>query len=172
MQEDRKQNIVSSTTSLFDRVIQKLFAERVVLTILCGLGAAFSLWLQFVVLEDEPVVEEQDDNSPDYYIDNFVAVGMDEQGNRRYQLEAERLVHHPKEDIALVDKPHVIQFEPGSAPRHTYADDGLVGPDFNEVLLTGNVRVIQGYNGAEGASAGGVQTSKRMKIRLKDKIDR
>jgi len=140
-----------------------------VLTSLCLLLAAFSLWLQFVVLEDKPEVEVEDDEKPDYYVENFVAIGMDDQGNRRYMLEGDRMVNYPHDDTAVLDNPHVVQYEPGAAPRHTYADSGWVGPDGNEVLLTGNVRVIQG-KGPDGGSVGGVQTSERMRIRLKDKV--
>lgn len=136
-----------------------------VLTLLVGL----SVWLQFGFLEGEPPAPgEASRNDPDYYIENFTAVGMDEEGKRRYVLEAERLVHYPDDNTSLLDYPHIIQYEPGQMPRHTYADSGWMSGDGNEVLLTGNVRVLQG--GGEGGP-GGVQTSDRMRILLGDSTD-
>ncbi len=167
-QVDSHKAVNMNITSLASRVLDKLFSERIVLTGLCGLLAAFSLWLQFVVLEDEPVAEEIDDTSPDFYLENFAATGMDDQGSRRYRLEAQRAVHYPTGE-AVLDFPHVIQYQPGSAPRHTYADSGAIEADGTTILLTGNVRVLQGHN-VDSNSPGGIQTSNRMKIRLKDKI--
>jgi len=150
-------------------MLRKILSEKTVLITVCAALAAMSLWLQFVVLEDA-VEQDVTDRSgePDYYIENFTAVGMDENGDRRYVLEAERMVHFPEDDTALLDSPHVIQYEPGSAPKHTYAESGWVGPTGDEVLMTGNVRVIQGRGSSSG---GGVMKTQKMRVRLKKKVD-
>jgi len=132
-----------------------------VITALVGL----SLWLQFGIIDTPSIaVDEEETHDPDYYIENFTAIGMDDEGNRKYILEAERLVHYPDDDTALLDNPHIIQYEPGQAPRHTYAESGWVSSDGDEVLLTGNVRVIQGQGDED---AGGVMTTDKLKLLLK-----
>jgi len=126
---------------------------------------ALSLWLQYGIIEDEPVVAQgQNNHDPDYYIENFTAVGMDELGRRKYILEAERLVHYPDDGTALLDYPHIIQYEEGQPPIHTYAESGWVSRDGDELLLTGNVRTIQGKG---SGVAGGVMTRDKMRINLK-----
>jgi len=135
----------------------------------CAALAAMSLWLQFVVLQDPEDTEQVDrSEEPDYYIENFTAVGMDETGARRYVLEAERLVHYPDDGTALLDNPHVIQYEPGMAPKHTYAESGWVGPSGDEVLMTGDVRVIQGRG---ASSTGGVMKTQKLRVKLKKKLN-
>jgi lipopolysaccharide export system protein LptC len=138
--------------------------ERVVyIVVFCGLGM-LSLWLQYGLVEDQPVTfDGRERHDPDYYIENFTAVGMGEDGKRHYIVEAERLVHYPDDDTALLDNPHIVQFEPGAAPRHTYSESGWVSSDGNEVLLTGNVKVIQGNNPQSG---GGIMTTEKLRILL------
>lgn len=140
------------------------WTDRLILFgVLAGL-VGLTLWLQFGVIEQTPAPQAQPrPEDPDYYIVNFTAVGMDESGERKYVLEAERMVHYPADDTALLDNPHVIQYQPGQAPRHTYADSGWVGPNGNEVIMTGNVRVIEGQQGEDG---GGVMTTDRLRLLL------
>ena len=144
-------------------VLMKLLEKLLLVSVFFTL-VGLSLWLQYGILEPaKDFVDSQSRHDPDYYIENFTAVGMDDKGKRKYILEAERLVHYPDDDTALLDNPHLIQYEPGQAPRHTYAESGWFGADGNEILLTGNVRVIQG-NSSE--AAGGIMTSNKMRVLL------
>lgn len=140
--------------------------EKILFVALFGVLGLLSIWLQFGVIEQEQVVFDGNErHDPDYYIENFTAVGMDEKGQRRYVLEAERLVHYPDDDTALLDNPHIIQYEDDAPPRHTYSESGWVSSDGNEVLLTGNVRVIQNHGGTKNNS-GRVLTTEKMRIYL------
>ena len=140
------------------------FLEKTLLVSVFSALVGLSLWLQFGILEaPKEYIDGKSRHDPDYYIENFTAVGMDEKGKRKYILEAERLVHYPDDDTALLDNPHLIQYEPGQAPRHTYAESGWFAANGNEILLTGNVRVIQGNN---SNAAGGIMTSNKMRILL------
>lgn len=129
--------------------------EKILFITLFGVLGLLSTWLQFGIIEQEQVVfDGKQRHDPDYYVENFTAVGMDENGQRRYVLEAERMVHYPDDDTALLDNPHVIKYAEGSPPQHTYSDSGWVSSDGNEVLLTGNVRVIQYTVGEKDANGG------------------
>jgi lipopolysaccharide export system protein LptC len=92
---------------------------------------------------------------------------MDVNGARQYVLEAERMVHFPDDDTALLDKPHVIQYVPERAPTHIYSETGWISSDGDEVILTGNVRVIRGR---DSDSSGGVTTTDKLDIVLKEPI--
>ena len=143
--------------------------ERIIIfTIVIVLGG-ITAWMQMSFLEEstneELVLAESHD--PDYYIENFTAVGMDINGERQYVLEAERMVHFPDDDTSLLDKPHVIQYEPGRAPTHIYSETGWVSANGDEVILTGNVRVIRGR---DSTGSGGVTTTEKLKVVLKEPL--
>jgi len=140
--------------------------EQVLLIAIVALLGSLTLWLQYG-LEDkaEPAVPAHERHDPDFYIENFTATGMDDNGVRHYTLEAERMIHYPDDNTSLLDKPHLIQYEAGREPTHAYAESGWVSPDGDEVLLTGNVRVIRGKD-ASGSGAA-VMTSNKLKVRLK-----
>lgn len=128
---------------------------------LIGLGGIF---LQNSLIEEEPVEQNfAERHDPDYYIENFVATGLDENGQRRFVLKADRMAHFPDDDTALLDMPHIVQYEEGFAPRHTYADSGWMNSSGDEILMTGNVRVIVG---ADSRGPGGTIKSKKMRVLL------
>jgi lipopolysaccharide export system protein LptC len=147
------------------------FLEKIVyITVFACLGL-LSVWLQFGIIEQQSVERFDGDerHDPDYYMENFTAIGMDKGGKRKYVLEAERMVHYPDDDTALLDNPHIIQYEPGLAPRHSYSESGWMGPDGNEVLLTGNVRVVQGRAPEDSEAentGGGVLTTDKLRVLL------
>jgi len=143
--------------------------ERIVIFTAVIALVGFTAWMQSDLL-GEPVNNEEiitENHDPDYYIENFTAVGMDIDGNRQYTLEAERMVHFPDDDTSLLDKPHVIQYELGRAPTHIYSETGWVSANGDEVKLTGNVRVIRGR---DDAGSGGVTTTDTLNIVLKEPV--
>ncbi len=147
----------------------KLFEKVLLLGVVAAL-ATLSLWMQLGVLEQPaPPVDVTERHDPDYYIENFTAYGVDQTGQRKYVLEAERMVHYPDDNTALLDKPHVIQYESGRGPKHVYADSGWMSMDGDEVLMTGNVRVIR----AEGeGTAPAVTTTDKLHINLEEDKNR
>ncbi len=135
-----------------------------------GLIGLFGILLQSMLLEEE--TEEQnfsERHDPDYYILNFIATGLDKNGQRRYVIKADRMAHFPDDDTAVFDKPHVIEYEEGLAPRHTYADSGWMNSSGDEILMTENVRVVVE---ADERGPGGSLKTQRLRIKLdKDKED-
>ena len=133
-------------------------ALAVVFLLLLGLSA----WMQFGLLEP-PIEElsEEDKNAPDYYIENFVSTGMDKHG-KVFELRADRMVHYPFGDRALLDNPHIVQYDLDQTPRHIYADSGWLYNTTSKILLTGNVRVVQ----SQTAAAGGASMGEKMVIIL------
>ena len=129
-----------------------------------GMVGLFGIWLQNALIEDQPQQQDfRERHDPDYYIENFTATGLDKNGQRRFVIEAERMAHFPDDDTALLDNPHVIEYEVGFAPRHTYADSGWMSSSGDEILLTGNVRIVVE---ADSRGPGGTMRAKRMRIIL------
>jgi lipopolysaccharide export system protein LptC len=124
---------------------------------------SLSIWLQFGLLEPpQQIISELEKNDPDYYTENFTSTGMDDLG-KKYQVIADRLVHFPVGDRALLDNPHIVQYDLSGTPRHIYAESGWLYDNRGTILLTGNVRVIQSQSGSAGAAS----TSDKMVINLK-----
>ena len=120
--------------------------------------------MQNSMLEDAPELQNfQNRHDPDYYIENFVATGLDKNGQRRFVIKAKRMAHFPDDDTALFDNPHIVQYEEDLAPRHTYADSGWMNSSGDEVLMTGNVKVVVE---ADSRGPGGTIKSKRMRVLL------
>lgn len=143
--------------------------ERIVIFSAIIALVGFTAWMQSDLL-GEPATKEEiitKSHDPDYYIENFTAVGMDTDGNRQYLLEADRMVHFPDDDTSLLDKPHIIQYVHGGAPTHIYSETGWVSADGDEVKLTGNVRVIRG---SDSTGSGGVTTTDTLNLVLKEPV--
>ena len=141
----------------------KVTENFVYLAIFCVVGL-IGIWLQTEIAGDSDVVEQVEQTlEPDYYIENFTATGLNEYGARSYVLEAERMAHFPHDGSALLDKPYVVEYFEGSAPRQTNADSGWLSSDGDELLLTGNV-VIQQGSGEQGS--GSTVQARRLRILL------
>ncbi len=139
--------------------------ENLILAAVFLVLVTLSIWLRYFLLVEPTVelsVEEQ--NSADYYIENFVSTGMDELG-KKYELRADRMVHYPYGDRALLDNPHIVQYDLNQTPRHVYADSGWLYNSASKILLTGNVRVIQ----SQTESVGGISMGEKMVIILDKK---
>ncbi len=119
------------------------YLERGVLIGVLGLMAALGIWMQVSLLEPNTATPRAGPgHDPDYYIQNFTATGRDDAGVI-YVLKAERLVHFPDDNTALLDFPHLIQYDDGQPARETTSDSGWMSGDGSEILLTGNVEVKQ-----------------------------
>lgn len=142
--------------TVFDR-------HNIVMFLLLAMLVVLSMWMQFVLHEKPVSVEDEaESNEPDYYVEYFTAFGVDQEG-KQYQLEADRLVHYPVDNKALLDRPHLIQTAEDGSPTHIYADSGWLFADGTEILLTENVKVIR----SQGQALGGAATTNRMRIKLK-----
>ena len=137
--------------------------QYLVVAALFALLIGISAWLRFGLLApaDGAAPAVGGNEGVDYYIENFVSTGMDRHG-KKYRLSAAQLLQYPGDERALLQRPHLIQYHPNHPtrpPRHIHADSGWLDDDGAQLLLSGNVRVIEG----DGARA----TTNTMRIRLK-----
>ena len=129
-----------------------------------GLVGLFGLYLQDSMLEEPQEINDFNSrHDPDYYIENFTATGLDKNGDRKFVIEASRMAHFPDDNTALLDNPHVIEYRKGFAPRHTYAESGWMSSSGDEILLTGNVRIVVE---ADSTGPGGEMRARKMRILL------
>jgi lipopolysaccharide export system protein LptC len=142
--------------------------ENIFYIAILGLVGLLSIWLQTEVRNEDPAtIDYLNRHDPDYYIENFTATGMDETGKKSYVLQAARMAHFPDDDSALLDNPHLIEFSPDAAPRHTYAKSGWLAGGGDELLMEGKVKIIQE---AGFGNPGGTVRAKKMKFHLDKNI--
>jgi LPS export ABC transporter protein LptC len=79
----------------------------------------------------------------DYYMENFRATFMDTEGQRKYVLEAKLMQHYPRDHKLRLVKPIFVQFEAGREKLDSRGDIGWYYSADNEVVLSGNVKIIQ-----------------------------
>ncbi len=125
-----------------------------------------SVWLQFDLLgKPDSTTNALKANGPDYYIENLASTTIGENG-KKYRIIADRLVHYPMRDRSLLDNPQVMQYDADQTMSHTHAETGWLYDNQSTVLLIGNVRVVQSWEGIPRS----VATSEKMTIHLKDKL--
>ncbi len=110
--------------------------------------AGLSVWLQFAVLA--PPVDNLTEKGPNvlgYYIQGLVLQGMDGHG-KRYELQADRMEHYPQDHRAWLDRPRIWQIGDDQSPRRISANHGWLDNRTSEVVMVGNVRLVEGETGS------------------------
>ena len=88
----------------------------------------------------------------DYYMENFRATFMDTEGQRKYVLKAELMQHYPHDHKLRLVKPIFVQFKAGQEALNSRGDIGWYYSANREVLLSGNVKIVQIGNTANKVS--------------------
>lgn len=99
-----------------------------------------SFWLvQLMNRDDSPSRIGGPLNEPDYIVENFSFVRMDDTGKPRYVVSGRRLAHLPVGDVSEIDKP-VLQSTSPDRPRMTIvANQARIRHADDQVDLIGNV---------------------------------
>jgi lipopolysaccharide export system protein LptC len=106
--------------------------------VFCALG---SFWLLQLMTGQEQVTQLGRTNEPDYIIDNFSFVRMNEAGQPRYVVSGDRLTHRPVDDISEIEQP-VVQSMATEHPRmNMRSNHARVLHELDQIELTGNVDV-------------------------------
>ena len=114
---------------------------RLLTVMLTAVFFAFgSFWLvQLMSREEGPTQVGGPLNEPDYIVENFSFVRMDDSGKPRYVVSGQRLAHLPLGDISEIEKP-VLQSTSPDRPRMTIvANKARIRHSDDEVDLIGNV---------------------------------
>ncbi len=125
--------------------------------------AIASWWaLRFFPDQGRPVIDPLPQQA-DYVIEDFRATVMDKQGKKKYILKAKRLQHFPHKQQALLDEPHLIQYDADANEIHTRARQGVLLDDRKHLNMSGNVTITRG---SEHSSAADTMTTEKLEILL------
>lgn len=80
--------------------------------LLAGVLAALSYWLELASRAPEVAKTGKLRHDPDTIVENFEVRRFDASGALQHTLTAERMVHYPDDDSALVSAPHITLHRP------------------------------------------------------------
>lgn len=85
---------------------------------------------------------------PDYTLEKFTSIQMDEQGQLKNQLTAETMIHYPQINTKLTS-PYIIFYKNTQPLWQVWAEQGEVSPDGNQVWLLGKTTLLRQMQGEE-----------------------
>jgi lipopolysaccharide export system protein LptC len=138
-------------------MIDRLFSGLPLILLLLALLAALSFWLSQSVRTPSPAQDNEIGRTPDYRVENFSAIRMDQDGLARHMLVAKEMVHYPDDDTTDLEQPLFINTEPGKPALQIKADKAKMSSNNKDIYLTGNVMVLR--NAAKGRSESTMTTS-------------
>lgn len=125
--------------------MHKKTAYRWRMTLIMLFGVAFALgtfWLvQMVNQAGRQAEEDSHRNEPDYIIERFSFVRLDQAGQPSYIIAGDKLTHHPADDSSDIEQPTVHSLSGDQPPMNVRARQARVDQDNSRVKLSGDVRV-------------------------------
>ena len=129
------------------RFIEKVRAWIPLLPLLLLLLATY--WLSQQV-QPLPQTESQLRHDVDFVIDNISAISLNEQGQQRFTLAAEKMWHYPDDDTTHLQMPRLASLYVDRPPVLTSAQTGMISSKGDEVFLYDEVRVVRPASGDIG----------------------
>src|SRR5215217_7310117 len=93
-----------------------------VLVLILALLLILPFWLNQSPRAISPSQNSQLSRTPDYVVENFSAIRMDEAGIGRHVLLAKKMVHYPDDDSTDLEQPRLIDTQPGKPAMQVKAD--------------------------------------------------
>ena len=120
------------------------FLERIVLVSVLALLVAVGTWMQLGPLSQGSTPHDATGarDQPDYFVEEFVARGHDENGTA-YVLRGTRLEHFPYDRTVNIKQPCLLLIEKNVPPRLIFADSGKIIENTMMIVLRGNVEVLE-----------------------------
>lgn len=110
------------------------------LLILMGISSAVIYWLG----DDNPLSRsELAAHDPDFYMEDFTTLTMNQDGTPKNRLNALYMAHYPLEDTSELIQPKLEIFRKSSPPVIVTADKAWVTSDNQVILMRGNVNLLK-----------------------------
>ena len=122
-------------------MIDRLFSGLPLILLASAGRVAF--WLSQSVRTPSPAQDNEIRRAPDYRVENFSAIRMDQDGLARHMLVAKEMVHYPDDDTTDLEQPLFIDTEPGKPALQIKADKAKMSSNNKDIYLTGNVMVLR-----------------------------
>jgi len=114
---------------------------KVILTLL--VVTVLSTWALYRLNLESASTGVNTANTPDYFMQDFTTLAMDETGNPDYKLYGIYMAHYPDSDTTEILKPSIDFLSLDKPAMHVIADKGWLTANNEVVLLNGNVEFTQ-----------------------------
>ena len=105
--------------------------------------ATLSWWALTITDPSTKTLFTTSKEGPDQFMEKFISTTMNEKGEPKHQLVAERLLHYPNEEHSNLELPVMTFFKPDGDAWVANASKGRVTDEGNEVFLLGDVNVTR-----------------------------
>jgi len=120
-----------------------MFTGRWQLAIILIIIAAFSYWALDKLTEDDATKLSKLAHYPDYYMENFTTLTMNQDGTPKNRLNAVYMAHYPDDNTSELHEPELKIFRNEKPPINVKSDTGWVTSNNDVILLNGNVYLHQ-----------------------------
>ena len=120
-----------------------MFTDRWKLAIILIVVAGFSYWTLEKLTGDDVSKLSKLAHYPDYYMENFTTLTMNQDGTPKNRLTGVYMAHYPDDNTTELDEPELEIFRKDKPPIIVNADKGWVTSNNEVVLLSGNVYLHQ-----------------------------
>ena len=121
--------------------LDRLHAWFALLPLLFLLAAAY--WLNQQVQPLPPKPDSSKRHDPDFIVDNFSAMTLNEQGTPRFMIAAQKMLHYPDDDSTHLQAPQITSFTADRPALHISASNGSISGKGDEVFLRDEVKIIR-----------------------------
>lgn len=89
----------------------------------------------------ETAGEQDMERQPDYFIEDFHSIALDETGEPAWELRGPRMVHFIDEDLWTIESPDMLYHVERGEPWRLVSDSGRAWSGLTEAVLEGDVLV-------------------------------
>ncbi|HIF50640.1 MAG TPA: LPS export ABC transporter periplasmic protein LptC [Thiotrichaceae bacterium] len=125
-----------------------MFTGRWKLALLLAIIASVSYWVLDKLNEDGVSQLSKLAHYPDYYMENFTTLTMNQDGTPKNRLNATYIAHYPDDNTSELHEPQLEIFRQDKPPIIVKSDKGWITSNNDVILLSGNVYLHQ--NDADG----------------------
>ena len=115
--------------------------QRLLILALLISAAAGSAWLLNWLSADPGRGPATDARAPDYYMEDFSTLTMNQDGKPKNRLSADYLAHYPHNDSTELVRPRMEIFREDELPLYIDAEKGRLAGDDDTILLYGIVKM-------------------------------
>ncbi|MCG8379397.1 MAG: LPS export ABC transporter periplasmic protein LptC [Proteobacteria bacterium] len=120
-----------------------MFSDRWKLVLTLIIAAAISYWVLEKLTGDNIKKLNKLAHHPDYYMENFSTLTMNQDGTPKNRLNAIYMAHYPDDNTTELHEPELEIFRKDKPPIIVNSDKGWVTSNNEVILLSGNVYLHQ-----------------------------
>lgn len=123
-----------------------MFSGKRKLALILVIIAVITYWALDKLTEDNLTKLSKLAHYPDYYMENFTTLTMNQNGKPKNRLYADYMAHYPDDNTSELHQPKLEIFREDKQPINIRSDRGWVTSNNDVILLKGNVYLHQNDN--------------------------